>query len=406
MRTVIVFHIGLFAKMTGSGEKLLRDMSLILADSGLFFVHCVYGISNESVLIPKKIREHSQIQLTPFVFSMHSARPPWKPFGMIESIERTIISLNPSVFISMVSSGDQWPITSLPSSIPMLLVSPFGDFCSNGNVRGLYVSGSRNVTLLRRSGVSEAEIFFNPLCVPVAKDRKNHEKNGPIVFGRAGRNDSNIFDPISLEAYGKLENEFGEHVKYIYVNPSKEARDLVENLKLKNVEFREWLTDEELQHFYGEIDVFAHARRDGETLGVAIAEAMLNSCPVVSHKSVSFNEHLFLVQKPFGFVAEFGDVNGYYEHLRWLVLNREQLPEIGDKARNFARKHFDKETIAKKIITDCDRISVFVKIPLDLSTRMRHVFLRYRYWAFVIARKMFRKFDYFVCFLVFGRGKS
>ena len=123
----------------------------------------------------------------------------------------------------------------------MLLISPFGDFCSNGNVRGLYVSGQTNVSMLKGKGLLDAEIFFNPLATPEDKDKERIQRSGPVVFGRVGRNDSFIFDPISLQAFAKLEHEFGAQVKYIYVNPSIEARELVENLKLQRVEFREWL---------------------------------------------------------------------------------------------------------------------------------------------------------------------
>jgi glycosyltransferase involved in cell wall biosynthesis len=391
MKTVIIFHIGLFAEVTGSGEKLLRDMALILADSSEFLVCCIYGVSKEPISIPKKIQRHPHIKLIHFVFAKQAARPPWKPEGMLESIEKVIKGLNPSVFICLVSSGDQWPITSLPSTIPMLIISPFGDFCSNGNVRGLYVSGQTNVSRLKGRGLVNAEVFFNPLVDPEVKDRTRIERNRPIVFGRVGRNDSFIFDPISLQAFAKLEHDFGAQVKYIYVNPSIEARELVENLKLQRVEFREWLSAEELQSFFSEIDVFAHARRDGETLGVAIAEAMLNACPVVSHKSSEFNEHLFLLQKPFGFVAEVDDIDGYYDHLKWLVLNQNQIYELGEQARAFALQYFDEKVVAKKVLNDCQKISLFIDKPLCVSIRIFHELLRYNFWIGIIIRKIFKR---------------
>jgi glycosyltransferase involved in cell wall biosynthesis len=322
---------------------------------------------------------------------------------MMKSIREIIKGLNPSVFICLVSSGDQWPITSLPSVIPMLLISPFGDFCSNGNVRGLYVSGQTNVSILKGKGLIDAEVFFNPLATPEGKDRERIQRNGPVVFGRVGRNDSFIFDPISLKAFAKLEYDFGAQVKYIYVNPSIEARELVKNLKLKRVEFREWLSAEELQRFYSEIDVFAHARKDGETLGVAIAEAMLNACPIVSHKSSEFNEHLYLLQKPFGFVAEVDDIDGYYGHLKWLVLNKNQIPELGENAKAFALPHFDEKVVARKILNDCRKISLFIGKPLRPSIRLFHTLLRYKFWARVIIRKIFQRPLQYVINLFFMR---
>lgn len=388
MKNLIVFHTGLFEEKTGSTEKLLQEIALILANSGEFLVWCIYGESGGSKQVPKALRAHKQIRLLPFSYIALSGRPPWKPRGLSMQILEIVKLVNPVGFIGVVSSGDQWPISDLPSQLPLLLISPFGDFCSNGNVRRLYVSGYSNVQRLKRKGIEIAEVFFNPLSVPPTKSKGNVEKSGGVTFGRCGRNDSSIFDPISLNAFARLESEYGSLVKYIYVNPSVQARELVKKLLLRNVEFREWLDEEDLLQFYSEIDVFAHARRDGETLGVAIGEAMLHSCVVLSHKTSFFNEHLFLVREPFGFVAELDDVSGYYENMKWCVTNKKLLPALGESARQFALHYFSREKISKKIVDDCIELTSYSGVPLGIVIRLKHKSIRVNFWINVVYGKL------------------
>ena len=50
-----------------------------------------------------------------------------------------------------------------------------------------------------------AETFFNPLKIPDLKI-SNHQKD-VVYLGRLGRKDSFIFDPISIQAFRKIEDE-------------------------------------------------------------------------------------------------------------------------------------------------------------------------------------------------------
>jgi len=391
MTAAVIMHPNLFNVVTGSSEKLLRDIALILADSGKFDVRCVYRqLDDGTVAVPSRFRDHPNLRTVPFTCERIGSHAPWRPKAMVPSLDDIMAAAGPAIFICMVSSGDQWPITSLGQDVPMLLISPFGDFCSNGNVRRLYVSGVENVGALKRKGVEFAEVFYNPLRVSTRAERRCVGKSDPIVLGRVGRADSAIFDPISLRAFGKLEEEFGDQVSYVYVNPSPEARQLVADKGIKRVIFREWLSDEELESFYDEIDIFAHARSDGETVGIAIAEAMLHGCAVASHRSLVFNEHLYLLNPPYGLVADVDDVDGYYRNLRHFMVNRERLREYGDAAQAFAEAHFGYESVGQKLIDDCAEMVGFIGRPHPLKQRLMHSKLRAKFWVSVVCRKLLR----------------
>jgi len=391
MKNIIVLHPNLFDEITGSSEKLLVNMALILANSGIYKVQCVYGINKNVIRIPDKFIGNNNIKLLPFQYDLIQTKSPWKPVGMIPDLDNIIDTLTPTIVICLVFDGHQWPINYISKKYPLLLISPFGDFCSNGNVRKIYVSGRNNLNRLKKKGLHSAELFFNPLKLPSPKKQKKFTNNNPVVLGRLGRSDSYIFDPISIYAFYKLELEFGNKVKYIYVNPCQEALDLAKKLKLKCIYFKNWLNNSELEEFYNEIDIFAHARRDGETLGVAIAEAMFHECVVVTHKSAYYNEHIFLIHAPFGLVAELDDVNHYYVNLKKFVLNKNKLSAYGKKARNYAIKYFEWNTVSERIIKDCNELSNYINKPLPIHIQIYHKYLKVLYFINLIKIKFIEK---------------
>lgn len=355
MKTVMIYHDNLFGDRLGSTEKLLQTIAIHAA--GLFKVLAVYGKRNGENF-PGKIHEIKNLILVPFY---HSRREPSEPFRCLKMIPdiSTIIKLyNVQTVVSTVWSEYQFPMIDIPPTIPVLLISPFGNFCSNGNVRKVYVSGRTNANLLKAKGIHSAEMFFNPLPVPPFNDKKN--KIRPVcIFGRTGRSDENIFDPISLKAFSRLEREYGDQVKFIYVNPCEKARQMAHALGIKRIEFREWLNERQLVEFYSEIDVFAHSRYDGETVGIAIAEAMLAQCPIITHRSRYHNDHLYFLQEPYARVADIDSDGEYYEHMKWFMQNQKQIPALGIKSREVAIRLFDENMILNKVINDLLYVSSF-----------------------------------------------
>ena len=388
MKQAVIYHPGLMQSRTGSAEALLRNFARILSESGEFMVWCWYDSGDVDPVLLEEFFNNQRIKLISFKCDGFKSAPPWAPKFIEPTLSEFIQLVGDFIYIGLVSAGDQWPITSFPSKVPLILISPFGDFCSNGNLRCIYASGMSNVEKLKILKVPSPKILFNPIVVP-PENLTRREKNGAkVIFGRVGRSTSYIFDPISILAFAKLESEFGDNVQYIYVNPSVEARELVSRMGLKQVVFLEWLSQDQLSDLYKTFDVFAHARRDGETLGVSIAEAMLHGCAVISHKSAVINEHLFLVRQPYGFVAEVDGVDEYYDAMKYLVLNSKKLPEIGAHARKFAIRYFDWSNVADEILKDCITAYEYIKHPLPLEVRLWHRLLRLSYWYRIARRKL------------------
>jgi glycosyltransferase involved in cell wall biosynthesis len=378
MLNIIVFHHTLFDLVTGSAEKLLRDVAWMLAESDSFVVNMVYSRKN-AIHIPEDFREHENIRLHEFDFERFEDKPPYRYLNMKPNILNIIANTKATGFLGLVWGDNQDLIKRLPKGLPTILFSPFGNFTSNGNVRKLYVSGASNVDRLKSKGILFAEVLFNPLRIPTLNDEKAHGRplSRPIVLGRTGRDDPHIFDPISIEAFSKLEKKYGSGVQYRYVNPSNEARELASKLGLKQIRFYNWLNPDELKDFYNQIDIFAHARRDGETLGVAIGEAMLYQNVVVTHVSKLYNDHLLLINEPHGKVVGCNDVQGYFEALDSFVKQRQILPQLGLEARKFASSLFDINMVASRIVEDCIDSCEYYGKPYGRSLRTRFFWFRF-----------------------------
>ena len=108
--------------------------------------------------------------------------------------------------------------------------------------------------------------------------------------------------------------------------------------------------EEDVWTFHNAIDVLAHYRRDGETQGLNINEAMLARKPIITHKSKHWNAHLEYLDESFSFIAEMDNSDQYAEFMNFFALyeNKDRIKEMGNLARDKAIKLFlPEESIGK-----------------------------------------------------------
>lgn len=316
----------------GSTEKLCQLLAKHL--SQYFNVFFAYGTKNPEY--NKNYFTGSQVTLVPFSYDSRQKHEPHNLVNMRPSLMEIINKYNIHCVYTPVFAHYQFPMNKLPASLPMVLVSPFGHYASNGGVQKVYVSGKDNLARVQKKIGDRAVLDWHPLEDFKAEDRIKQPVGEQIVFGRLGRGDDDIFDPIAVKAFKKLEDKYGEKVKYLVANPPPAWKKLTAELNIKNMEYVDRVPQEELGNFYQKIDVFAHARKDGETLGLAIAEAMLAGCPILTHKSHFHNDHFDILDPAYARWCEADNDEKYFENMAWMVEHKDEIRKMGQLARNKA----------------------------------------------------------------------
>lgn len=327
---VLIFHESLLSRGVGSTEKFLLSLGHAMVGAGW---EVWYSCATPAAQWPQHLRG------APFAHQGRERTRPFRFIGMRPRLKDIVDRLEPDLFISPVWHRQQFPFVDLPPDLPVIQLSPHGAYCPYGDVRHVWVQGARNLARVRAKGAPSASQLFNPLPLPPFNDVKGMGRSGPIVFGRTGRADPDCFDPIALDAYALLEREF-QSVSFRYVAPCDRTRAHAQKLGLKRIEFIEWLEGADLDRFYRAIDVFCHARKDGETCGIAIAEAMLAQNPVITHRSAHHNDH---IDGPFGVALRVSwtiEPEEYAAHMRAFVLDPFLTAQTGTLSRKIAAAVF------------------------------------------------------------------
>jgi len=162
---------------------------------------------------------------------------------------------------------------------------------------------------------------------------KKHElgiKEDAFVFGHIGRPDENTFDDTNLKAYKKIETD---KTWFLWLPRNSMAMVAAKDLGIKNFHMLERTTNEtELSKFYNTIDVFAHARRDGECNPAVMFEAFAHSKPVISVYGLPFNGHIECVGNA-GFVVPPGDVDEYARIMQAFIDDEVDYKKLCKNAR-------------------------------------------------------------------------
>jgi hypothetical protein len=148
-----------------------------------------------------------------------------------------------------------------------------------------------------------------------------------VVAGFHQRTSDSIFSPIPLKAFAALENDN----RYFIIKGSDKYRQQALELGLKNVRFLPPAVDGvRISAFLNTLDIFSHGRRDGETFGSVLAEAMMHGKCCLSHKSNHDNAQPETMG-PAGFFAETEEE--YLHYLETLFQDRELREAMGKKGK-------------------------------------------------------------------------
>jgi len=193
------------------------------------------------------------------------------------------------------SSKNEYPFNEI-NKIPIIdsVHIPWGAEDSE-NVKKVFIQSTDLKNKWIDDGGNVDKIITN--CTPIDEKKVFHKNlrsqlgiENFFTFGLHQRVDDAIFSDVPLECYSRIESD---STAFLIMGGSKKYSEQAESLKIKNfyqIDFD--FEDHSEEIFLNTLNVFTHGRKDGETFGLAIAEAMRNSLPIVSHKNVYNNAHI------------------------------------------------------------------------------------------------------------------
>ena len=274
------------------------------------------------------------------------------------TLGRSIRKIAPHILHVHHSGSPEPPVSSPGSaqSVPVIVstnVFGYEDPTPEGRriSRILFISQwlKDNVAVWSKNDPRCSALYY-PIEKPFSTDNLRNELGiapDTFVLGRIGRNADDIHDPIALRAYKEIENE---KTLYLIISPPPKMVQDARELGLKHVKYLDPTVDDVyLSRFYNTLDVFAHARLDGETFGCAIAEDMIHGAPVVTHRSHIRNAQSEILDAESGFVAERDDWRAYAGFLKQLMQDKNLRLKMGASAKKRAMENFEAGLITRKL---------------------------------------------------------
>lgn len=286
----------------------------------------------------------------PFVYDKMINRPPYYVSGMNPDLFDLIAGLDIDLFITAGSGHADYPF-SIIKKIPIILLNIFGQSNIQKNIQ-YHLCISQEVADKLKSIVPDEKIkvFGVPSESPgvgsleagLALRQKLGIKESDVIFGRIGRPDDNIFDPIGIRAFQKVVRDFPE-AHYLIMAPPPILEKIVAEEKIPNVHFLPPSSNEnEVWAFHQALDVMAHFRNDGESFGLNIVESMLCANPIITHRSHIWNAHLEYLDDTFSRVVIKDNVDEYASYMCEFVSKKRDgsLESMGKLAKATADKLF------------------------------------------------------------------
>lgn len=271
-------------------------------------------------------------------------------------LARQLRALRPAVLHRHRSGwADGLDSLELDPSTRVVETNVYGDHGSRADLR-LFVS---RTVALEQGWADPIEVLYNPCEPPVEEVRlsrgyrrfegvDDRDVERVVVFGRVGRPDPHIYDPIALEAYARVESPW---TRYVALAPPPNMVDHARWLGLRTFVGLPPTTDaREVSRYYSLIDVLAHARRDGETCGMNIQEAMYHGLPVITHLSDTHNAQPEILGDGYPWIAARGDRDAYTRFMQEAIESPARRSELGHRNQLRAEANFDARKIARRLL--------------------------------------------------------
>lgn len=178
-------------------------------------------------------------------------------------------------------------------------------------------------------------------------DMKTDRKD-KIVFAIIGVVTKIKLQDIFLKAANKLEANIDIEFWIIgRLNKGEYGEQIVEIAKQNHgIKLKGELTREEMCNIFPQIDVVVCTSQE-ETMSIAIIEGMMfrKICITTNHTGIAD----YIQDGENGFVVAAGDIEALHNKMQWIIDNRDQINEIGVKARETYKKYFSMNVFGENL---------------------------------------------------------
>ena len=326
----------LFYHLTGLGYGGTETFLQLLAkytDKDKFDVYYMYGdqqVSQDGVEdYTSRLATLLEGHVCPirFEYKRLDMQLPYIVHGMSPNFFQVLKDFQIDVLVTAGSGHASFPFSAV-TNIPIIFVNVFGQPNMQKNI-AYHLCISQEVAGKLRGFVPQEKIkvSYVPSEFPDMQAQERGRKlrksldipDDALVFGRIGRNSNDIYDPIGITAFSEVVKKHPD-VHYLIVSPSEDLKKFVVEKNIPHVHFIPASGNlQNLWAFYYAMDILAHFRKDGESFGLNIAQAMLCGRPVISHRSRLWNAHLEYLTPDFSRVAEIDRADQYKEYMEWFI---------------------------------------------------------------------------------------
>jgi len=270
-------------------------------------------------------------------------------------LQSVIDDFKPDILHVYRSGYREFPVPGYHIDVPHFVeTNVFGFYDSNVRIdSSLFMSKWLMKNTIKQMGVQPDRFDFvnNPVEMPCTNAElgvsQHWKAEGAIVVGRCGRPDNGIYNSVSVDAVRLLRMQ-GYDIRFLVVAPPS---NMIDDLARYDIPFHviEPTTSQLiLSTFYNSVDVYTHARADGETFGVNIAEAMIHGKPVITHIATPsvpdmgvFQSQTELVDTgKTGFVVN-NTPSEYAEALKTLIDDESMRRTMGEFGRRKAEAEYE-----------------------------------------------------------------
>ena len=221
-------------------------------------------------------------------------------------------------------------------------------FDNQENIKRVFLPSKFSLKNWKKIGGDYSKALIVPIPVEEKKIlnenyRNEFSLNDNFIFGFHQRTQDEIFSEIPLAAYSKI---MSTDTAFLMMGGSKLYNEQAIELKLINFFQLEFSESNNVEKFLNTLNVFSHGRKDGETFGLAVVEAMRNSLPIVSHKSKQNNAHIETIGDG-GRVVN--SVRSFSKEMKKLQNNNKYYKKRSLNSRSVFLDNYEKSNVIEKI---------------------------------------------------------